>query len=268
MEDIKKNFTHLHVHSQYSLLDGKATVQQLVDKAIDDGMKGIALTDHGNMFGVKEFVNYVKKKNADKQPDEMFKPIVGCEMYVAKDSMHKREEKKSFHLIVLAKNQQGYKNLIKLVSKAWTEGMYYKPRTDHSELEKHKEGLIVCSACLGGEIPRYIMEGDLKKAEETVLWYKSVFGEDYYLELQRHETFKENSNRETYPMQVEVNGHLIELARKHGIKLICTNDVHFAYEDEAEAHDRMLCISTNKKFNDDRMHYTKQEWLRSPDEMY
>ena len=268
MEKNIPDFTHLHVHSQYSLLDGKATVQQLVDKAIADGMKGIALTDHGNMFGVKEFVNYIKKKNSDKAPEERFKPIIGCEMYVAKDSMHKREEKKSFHLIVLAKNQTGYKNLIKLVSKAWTEGMYYKPRTDHEELQKHKEGLIICSACLGGEIPKYIMDGDLKKAEETVLWYKSVFGEDYYIELQRHETFKQNANMETYPQQVEVNKHLIELARKHDIKLICTNDVHFAYEEEAEAHDRMLCISTNKKFNDDRMHYTKQEWLKSPEEMY
>lgn len=269
MENIKDKFIHLHVHSQYSLLDGKASVQQLVDKAINDGMKGLALTDHGNMFGVKEFVNYINKVNGDKTED-LFKPIIGCEMYVARESLHTKVDKtdNGYHLIVLAKNKTGYKNLIKLVSKGWTEGMYYKPRTDRTELEKHKEGLIVCSACLGGEVPQFIIHDDLKAAEERILWYKEVFGDDYYLELQRHETFKENANRDVYPEQVKVNRHLIEFGRKHGIKLICTNDVHFAYEYEAEAHDRMLCISTNKKFNDPRMHYTKQEWLKSPEEMY
>ena len=265
----KIDFTHLHVHSQYSLLDGKATIKQLVDKAMADGMSGIALTDHGNMFGIKEFFNYVNKVNAGKEDSEKFKPIFGCEMYVARERLTDKKDKKDngYHLIVLAKNLKGYKNLIKLVSKAWIDGMYYKPRTDRHELALHHEGLIVCSACLGGEVPQMIMHGELKEAEERVLWYKETFGDDYYIELQRHETFKENANRDVYPEQVKVNKVLVDLARKHDIKLICTNDVHFAFEFEAEAHDRLLCISTNKKFTDQRMHYTKQEWLKSPEEM-
>ncbi|MCH5226726.1 MAG: DNA polymerase III subunit alpha [Muribaculaceae bacterium] len=261
------SFVHLHVHSQYSLLDGKASIPELVDKAIANGMKGLALTDHGNMFGIKEFYNYVKKKNSGKDPQDKFKPILGCEMYVARNEMTDRKDKTAHHLIVLAKNQTGYHNLIKLVSKAWTDGFYYHPRTDKNELLKHKEGLIVCSACLGGEIPQLIMQGDLKGAEESVMWFKNTFGEDYYLELQRHETFKENSNREVYPEQQKVNAVLLELAKKHDIKVVATNDVHFAYEDDAEAHDRLICVSTQKKFDEPRMHYTKQEWLKSPEEM-
>ena len=262
-------FTHLHVHSQYSLLDGKASIPELVDKAIADGMRGIALTDHGNMFGIKEFYNYVNKKNSGKPDEEKFKPILGCEMYVAKDKMSDRKDRsdKGFHLIVLAKNQKGYHNLIKLVSKAWTDGMYYKPRTDRDELALHREGLIVCSACLGGEVPQLILHNFPAEAEERILWYKETFGDDYYLELQRHETFKENANRTVYPDQQKVNAFLIEMARKHNIKLVATNDVHFTFENDAEAHDRLICVSMQKKFTDDRLHYTKQEWLKSPQEM-
>ena len=271
MENIKDKFIHLHVHSQYSLLDGIAGVAQLVDKAVADGMPGIALTDHGNMFGVKEFVNYVKKLNADKPEGERFKPIIGCEMYVARDSMLDKKPKAGgkeyYHLVVLAKNLTGYRNLIKLVSKAYTEGMYYRPRTDRSQLALHREGLIVCSACLGGEIPQLVLSGQLKEAEERILWFKETFGDDYYLELQRHETYKENANQDTYPEQVKVNSFLQEMGKKHGIKLVCTNDVHFAREEDAEAHDRMICMSTNKKFQEPRMHYTKQEWLKTPAEM-
>ena len=262
-------FTHLHVHSQYSLLDGKASIPELVDKAIADGMKGIALTDHGNMFGIKEFFNYVKKKNSGKKDDEKFKPILGCEMYVAKDRMTDRKDKSDngYHLIVLAKNETGYHNLIKLVSKAWTDGFYYHPRTDRYELEKHKDGLIVCSACLGGEIPQLIMQGEIKEAEERVKWFKDTFGDDYYIELQRHQTFKENANTEVFVEQQRVNPVLMELAKKSGVKCIATNDVHFTYEDDAEAHDRLICVSTQKKYDEPRMHYTKQEWLKSPKEM-
>ena len=262
-------FTHLHVHSQYSLLDGKASIPELVDKAIADGMRGIALTDHGNMFGIKEFFNYVNKKNSGKPEEEKFKPILGCEMYVAREKMTDRKDKSDngFHLIVLAKNAKGYHNLIKLVSKAWTDGYYYKPRTDREQLALHREGLIVCSACLGGEVPQFIIHDDIKSAEERILWYKETFGDDYYIELQRHQTFKENANRDVYPVQVKVNEVLIEMARKHNIKLVATNDVHFTFEDDAEAHDRLICVSMQKRFSEDRMHYTKQEWLKSQEEM-
>ena len=263
-------FTHLHVHSQYSLLDGKASIPELVDKAIADGMRGIALTDHGNMFGIKEFFNYVEKKNSGKEEGEKFKPILGCEMYVARESLLTKKDKSDngYHLIVLAKNNQGYHNLVKLVSRAWTEGYYYKPRTDREDLAAHREGLIVCSACLGGEVPQMILNGDLKGAEERILWYKETFGDDYYLELQRHKTNKWNANTRVYPAQEQVNKVLIELARKHGIKLIATNDVHFTYENDAEAHDRLICVATSKRFSEEgRLHYTKQEWLKSPAEM-
>lgn len=263
-------FTHLHVHSQYSLLDGKASIPELVDKCLATGMRGIALTDHGNMFGIKEFFNYVEKKNGGLPDEEKFKPILGCEMYVARDKMTDKKDKSDngYHLIVLAKNLKGYHNLVKLVSKAWTEGYYYKPRTDRDELAKHREGLIVCSACLGGEVPQFIMHEEFEKAEERILWYKSVFGDDYYLELQRHQTFKENANREVYVEQCKVNEHLIRYARKHNIKLVATNDVHFTNEDDAEAHDRLICVSMQKKFSEPRLHYTKQEWLKTPEEMY
>lgn len=263
------SFTHLHVHTQYSLLDGKATIPELVDKAISTGMKGIAITDHGNMFGIKEFWNYVDKVNSKREEGDKFKPIIGCEMYVARNKMTEKKDKSDngYHLIVLAKNLKGYHNLVKLVSRAWTEGYYYKPRTDREDLEAHKEGLIVCSACLGGEVPQFIMHDELEKAEDRVLWYKSVFGEDYYLELQRHETFKENANREVYPEQCKVNEVLLQLARKHDIKVICTNDVHFTNEEDAEAHDRLICVSMQKTFSEPRLHYTKQEWLKTPEQM-
>ena len=263
------SFTHLHVHSQYSLLDGKAAVTDLVDTAMEMGMPGIALTDHGNMYGIKEFFNYVNKKNSGREPDDRFKPIIGCEMYVAQNDLHDRKSKSDngFHLIVLAKNYTGYKNLIKLVSKAWTEGFYFKPRTDRHELQIHHEGLIVLSACLGGEVPQLVLRDDLEGAEKLILWFREVFGEDYYLELQRHQTFKENANRDVYPEQVKVNEFLMQMSRKHGIKLVATNDVHFVREDDAEAHDRLICVSMGKKFAEPRMHYTKQEWLKSPSEM-
>ena len=263
-------FTHLHVHSQYSLLDGKASISELVDKCLAEGMRGIALTDHGNMFGIKEFSNYVDKKNGGLPDDQKFKPIYGCEMYVARKSKSEVVDKsdRGYHLIVLAKNQTGYHNLVKLVSRAWTDGFYHHARTDKEDLEKYHEGLIVCSACLGGEVPQLIMQENYDKAEEVILWFKSVFGEDYYLELQRHQTFKENSNRDVYPEQCRVNEFLVKMSQKHGIKVVATNDVHFTFENDAEAHDRLICVSTQKKFSEQRMHYTKQEWLKSQEEMF
>lgn len=262
-------FTHLHVHSQYSLLDGKATIPELVDKCLECGMRGIALTDHGNMFGIKEFFNYVEKVNSGKEEGEKFKPILGCEMYVARNSRFEKNDRtdNGYHLIVLAKNLKGYHNLVKLVSKAWTEGYYYKPRIDRDSLAEYREGLIVCSACLGGEVPQFIMHDEIEKAEERVRWYKETFGDDYYLELQRHQTFKENANRDVFVEQTRVNEQLVRIADKYGIKLVATNDVHFTNEDDAEAHDRLICVSMQKKFSEPRLHYTKQEWLKTPEQM-
>ena len=354
------NFVHLHVHTQYSLLDGQASIPRLVDKAIKDGMPGIAVTDHGNMFGIKEFWNYVKKKNGQKRdrlkeltklrdglvalleqhpdiesylselkaaiaqkqaqidsatvysmedneellklkstlsriesmdkefgysvqtaeeiiaklaavPD--FKPIIGCEVYVAREAMHlKRKEVKSdiggWHLILLAKNIQGYKNLIKIVSRAWTDGFYNRPRTDHKDLERYHEGLICCSACIGGEIPKLILAGRIDDAEKAILWHKNLFGDDYYLELQRHKATVERANHETYRLQCIVNEQLIALAEKHNIKLVATNDVHFVEEDDAEAHDRLITINSRHDFDSpDRLLYSKQEWMKSRAEM-
>ena len=302
------DFVHLHVHSQYSILDGQASIQKLVDKAMRDGQPGIALTDHGNMFGIKEFYNYVKKVKgkykaqaaeaearlaalvdgsqapvdpaeiarcraelADLKRKAAFKPIIGSEVYVARRRMQDKEGKpdqSGYHLILLAKNLKGYHNLIKIVSKAWTEGFYMRPRTDRVELEKYHEGLICCSACLAGEVPRAITADDMQKAEEAILWHKKLFGDDYYLELQLHKATVERANHEAYPMQLKVNEHLRRLAAKHGVRLVCTNDVHFVDEDNAEAHDRLICLSTGKDLDDPkRMLYSKQEWLKTREEM-
>ena len=270
-----ENFIHLHVHTQYSLLDGQASIPKLVDKAIKDGMRGMAITDHGNMMGVKEYFNYVNKKNKalKEEGKEPFKPIFGCDMYVAERTLYDRDkdiDSRRYHLIVLAKNETGYHNLIKLVSKSWIDGFYGRPRTDHNELEKHHEGLIVCSACIAGEVPRRILAGDIKSAEAAIEWYKGLFGEDYYLEIQRHEVKDPNqrANRETFPLQQEANKVILELAKKHGVKVVCTNDVHFVDEDNAEAHDRLICLGTSKDLDDPkRMMYSKQEWFKTQAEM-
>ncbi len=266
-----QDFVHLHVHSQYSILDGQASIKKLVDKAISDGMKGIALTDHGNMMGIKEFYNYVNKINKGKEEQEKFKPIIGCEVYIAPRRLSDKETKddRGYHLILLAKNKKGYHNLVKIVSKAWSEGYYYNPRTDKTEIEKYHEGIICCSACLGGEVPQLIKNGNIEKAEEAVNWYKNIFGEDYYLELQLHKATVERANHEVYPLQKEVNSHIVALSRKCGVKLICSNDVHFVDEENAEAHDRLICLSTGRDLDDPtRMLYSKQEWMKTKAEMW
>ena len=303
-----QDFVHLHVHTQYSILDGQASIPRLVDKAIANGMRGIAVTDHGDMFGIKEFFNYVNKKNGDTNGEikslkkrigalesgkeavdnpeaeiascreqleaakkRLFKPIFGCEMYVARNRLEDKNGKPDqggYHLVVLAKNAQGYHNLIKLVSKAWTKGFYMRPRTDRVELEKYHEGLIVCSACIGGEVPRRILAGQYAEAEEAIQWYKNLFGDNYYLELQRHKANVPRANHETYKLQQQVNEKLIEYSKKYNIKLVCTNDVHFVDEENAEAHDRLICLSTGKDLDDpNRMLYTKQEWMKTREEM-
>ena len=302
-------FIHLHVHTQYSLLDGQASIDALIDKAQKDGMNAIAVTDHGNMFGIKEFFNKVSKKNSkslgaikdyekvlkglkskteltaeeqatlaelpakiEAEKKKIFKPIIGCECYCARFGRHSKlstqNDRSGWHLIVLAKNENGYKNLIKMVSLSWTEGFYGRPRIDKELLEKYHEDLIICSACLGGEIPQHIMNGQIDKAEASILWFKNLFGDDYYLEMQRHETHKPGADTSTFPKQQEVNKVLIELAHKHNVKLIASNDVHFVNEEDAEAHDRLICLSTGKDLDDPkRMRYTKQEWMKTTAEM-
>ena len=271
-----EDFVHLHVHSQYSLLDGQSSIKGMVDKAVADGMRGMALTDHGNMYGVKELYDYCKKVNKERAKNDLepFKPIFGCEMYVArggdKSVKEGKENQSGWHLIVLAKNLTGYHNLIKLVSRSWVDGFYMRPRTDHKDLEKFHEGLIICSACIGGEVPKKIQNGDIKGAEEAVKWFHDIWGGDYYIELQRHEVINPTqvANRDTYEVQKRVNPVLIDLAKKHGIKLICSNDSHFLNEDDAEAHDLLLCLSTGKDLDDpNRMRYSKQEWFKTRAEM-
>ena len=271
-----EDFIHLHVHTYYSILDGQSKIKNLVAKAIGDGMRGMAITDHGDMFGIKEFhdiCNDINKKRK-KEGLEPFKPIFGCEMYVSrygsKSLRRGKQDQSGYHLIVLAKNYKGYKNLIKLVSNSWTDGYYMRPRTDREDLEKYHEGLIVCSACIAGEVPKKILNGDMAGAREAVEWYHNIFGDDYYLELQRHEVTDPTvrANRETFPLQQQANKVLIELAREYGIKLICTNDVHFVDQENAEAHDHLLCLSTGKDLDDpSRMLYSKQEWFKTKAEM-
>ena len=316
-------FTHLHVHSHYSMLDGMSKIPDLVNKARRDGMYAMALTDHGNMFGIKDFLDTVAKENGkvknrikeleaqiketeelytntdvpegtpklselqeelEKVKGQIFKPIVGTEAYCARRSLYDKDknlkeinpetgrdrivDSSGYHLILLAKNLKGYHSLCKLASIAYTDGFYTRPRIDHEVLKQYREGLICCSACLGGEIPQLIMKGDLEGAEQAVLWFKKVFGDDYYIELMRHKTDKPNANYQTYELQERVNPVLIELARKHNIKIVATNDTHFVLEEHGEAHDHLICLATQKDFDDpNRMHYTKQEWLKSPDEM-
>ncbi len=289
-------FVHLHVHSQYSKLDGQASIPAMVEKAMADGMPGMALTDHGNMFGVKELHDVCNKKNAKindqikalkkqigtpEAPDDIeqqiaaleasrFKPIFGCEVYVADTDRRTHVDKYDIgrHLILLAKNQQGYRNLIKIVSHAWTEGKYQHPRTDKSELQRYREGIICCSACLGGEVPRLILRGQINEAKKAVQWYKEVFGDDYYLELQRHKATVERAAHDTFPKQQEVNAVLIQFAQEMGIKLICTNDSHFVNQDDADAHERLILLSTGKTLADENtMLYTKQEWFKTQQEM-
>ncbi|MBN2350252.1 MAG: DNA polymerase III subunit alpha, partial [Bacteroidales bacterium] len=257
------NFTHLHVHTQYSILDGAAGIKDLITKAKNDGMEALAITDHGNMFGVKEFHKIASK--------EGIKPILGCEVYIARRTMADKKDKidgGGDHLVLLAKNETGYHNLIKLVSYGYLDGFYYHPRIDKKLLKKYHEGLIALTACLGGEIPRKLKIEGVQSAEAALLELKEIFGDDLYLELQRHKSGNFEIDKEVYEIQVFVNKHLIDFSKKHNIKLVATNDVHFIDADDADAQDRLLCISTGKDVDDpDRMRYTRQEWMKTRDEM-
>ena len=317
------NFIHLHVHTNYSILDGMSRTKDLIKKCQKYGMNALAITDHGNMFGIKEFseicesandeinkeiskkeesIKTIETKIAEGSATEEeiskietykseilslqkqhIKPIIGCEAYCARRTLYDKDpsitfinengkaqktDASGYHLILLAKNAIGYQNLCMLISIAWIDGNYYRPRIDKNILKQYHEGLIVCSACLGGEIPQLIMAGKLKEAEESILWFKEIFGDDYYLEIQRHKTDKPGADQNTYQKQMKVNEKIIELARKTNTKIVATNDVHFVEEKHGDIHDLLICLSTKKDINDpNRMRYTKQEWLKTPDEM-
>ncbi|MFO8022663.1 MAG: PHP domain-containing protein, partial [Perlabentimonas sp.] len=296
------NFIHLHVHTQYSILDGASNIKGLVDRAKSLGMRGIAITDHGNMFGVKEFVNTIGKLNSPiladikateaeikktqdsgQNPSEelqsklnqakskLFKPIIGCEVYVASKSRHDRSDKDDRggnHLILLAKNKTGYHNLIKMVSYSWTQGFYYKPRIDKELLRKYNEGIIVTSACLGGEIPQAIIKGNIAEAENTIHEFVDIFGNDFYLEVMLHPVKPGGHAEDTYLEQQRTNKVILDLAKKTGVKCIATNDVHFINAEDSEAHDRLICLNTGKDLDDPkRMRYTMQEYLKSEADM-
>ena len=259
------SFVHLHVHTQYSILDGQASIASLFERAKELGMPALAITDHGNMYGVKEFLKVAKKF-----PE--VKPIIGCEIYVTRHYDHKLKDKDHrsyFHLILLAKNYEGYRNLMKIVSTGHIEGKYYdKPRVSHEVVEQYSKGLVCCSACIAGEIPRAIIAGDMKGAEEAVMWHKRVFGEDFYLEVQEHKTQIPGQSQEVYERQLVANEGIFVLAEKTGTKVVATNDVHFTRKEDGPAHDRLICLTTNVFVDDpNRLRYTQQEYLKSEEEM-
>ena len=279
------DFIHLHLHSQYSILDGACKLKEMIEKAVQDGMKGVAVTDHGNMFGVKEFHEAVAKHNKDvaeeneKSADQngktvihkVFKPIIGCETYVARRSRFDNTDlvdRKGDHLILLAKNLPGYRNLTRLISMAWIEGHYYKPRVDKELLRTYHEGIIASSACLAGEVPRAILNGNLELAEKLIHEYKDIFGDDFYLEVMRHPATDPTRDASVYQRQRIVNEALVTLSVKTGVKLLATNDVHYINENDADAHDRLLCLNTGKDLDDPtRLRYTGQEWFKIQSEM-
>ena len=254
------NFVHLHVHTQYSILDGQSSIENLFNRAEELGMPALAITDHGNMYGVKEFFKYAKK-----HPN--VKPIIGCEIYVSKGD-HRVKEKGYYHLILLAKNYAGYLNLVKIVSEGHINGMYYKPRVSHEVIEKYHEGLICSSACMAGEVPRAILAHDDKAVEEAILWHKRVFGEDYYLEVMKHKTEVPGLDNDLYQKQCYYTDEIFKLAEKYGIKVIATNDAHFVRKEDGPVHDRLICLTTNAYIDDpDRLRYTQQEYIKTEEEM-
>ncbi|SHH19796.1 DNA polymerase-3 subunit alpha [Caloranaerobacter azorensis DSM 13643] len=254
MENAKK-FVHLHVHTEYSLLDGAARISKLMDRVKELGMDSIAITDHGSMFGVVEFYKAALKNG--------IKPIIGCEVYISRGKYTEKDpnrDKFQYHLVLLAENNEGYSNLIKIVSEGYINGYYYKPRVDSTVLSRYSKGIIALSACLGGEIQYHILNNNYKKAKEVAIKYREIFGENnFYLELQDH-GMKD---------QKYVNNELIRLSRETGIQLVATNDVHYINRNDAKVHDILLCIQTGKTINDkDRMKFpTSEFYLKSPEEM-
>ncbi|MBL4936282.1 DNA polymerase III subunit alpha [Clostridium sp. YIM B02515] len=249
------DFVHLHVHTEYSLLDGSGKIPDLIARVKELGMKSIAITDHGVMYGCVDFYRAAK--------DQGIKPIIGCEVYVASKSMHDKTNNKdneTHHLVLLVKNETGYQNLMKIVSQASIDGFYYKPRTDHDYLREHSEGIIASSACLGGEVQSNILSGNINKAKEIALLYKEIFKDGFYLELQYHGVDE----------QQKVNEELVRMSKELDIPLICTNDVHYINREDSRAHDILLCVQTGKTVDEEkRMRYPSDEfYLKSPEEMY
>ena len=258
------SFVHLHVHTQKSNLDGLSSIDKLFRRARELGMPGLAITDHGNMYGVKEFFKYAKK-----YPE--VKPIIGCEIYVSRydHTIKDKDHREYYHLILLAKNYNGYKNLMKIVSTGHIEGKYYdKPRVSHHVVEKYAGDLICCSACIAGEVPKNIINGNMEAAEKAVEWHKKVFGDDYYLEVQLHRTEVPGLSLDVYERQSISNQGIFELAEKCGVKVVATNDVHFVDKEDGPVHDRLICLTTNADIDDPkRLRYTQQEYLKSEEEM-
>ncbi len=257
-------FVHLHVHTQYSILDGLSGIPALFEKAEQLGMPGIAITDHGNMYGVKEFCNVAKA-----HPN--VKPVIGCEVYVTRHYDHRlkdNDHKKYYHLILLAKNYEGYRNLMKIVSIGHIEGKYHRPRISHEVLEKYHDNLICSSACIAGEISQRILAGDSNGVDQSIEWFKKVFGEDFYLEVMLHKTEIPGMSLDLYENQKACCDEIFRLADRHNVKVIATNDVHFVEKGEGPAHDLLICLNTGKDVDDtNRLRYTQQEYLKSEEEM-
>lgn len=262
-------FVHLHLHSEYSVLDGMGKLKDYVAKAIANDMPAMALTDHGNMFGVKEFFKVVK--DAEKKTGKTLKPIIGCEVYFNPEgrfSKRGKEDQGANHLILLAKNLNGYYNLVKIVSIGYTEGYYYKPKIDREVLERYHKDLICCSACIAGEIPQLILKGESERAEQTAQWFKNLFGEDYYFEIQNHRTEVPGLSQEVFECQQVVNAELYRLSERLGIKCIATNDCHFVNKEDGPVHDHLICLTTNELVTTEkRLHYTQQEYMKTAEEM-
>ena len=266
------SFVHLHVHTQYSILDGFSDIEKLFARARELKMPAMAITDHGNMYGVKEFFKFAyDKSNLDENKQPIVKPIIGCEVYVTRHYDHHlkdNDHRRYYHLTLLAKNYEGYKNLMKICTEGHIHGFYYAPRVSHEVIERYHENLICCSACLAGEIPRDIMDGDIDAAREAIRWHKRVFGDDYYLEVMKHKTEVPGVDDDVYRAQMEVNPVIFSLAEELGVKVVATNDVHFIRREDGPAHDRLICLTTNSDIDDPkRLRYTQQEFLKSEEEM-
>lgn len=272
---IRPNFVHLNVHSHYSILNGCSTIQQIVDSALKKRMPGIAITDYGNMFGIMEFIQYVARINKERHEKgkKPFKPIIGCELYVAKHGSKEKKngvkDRKGYRLTVLAKNLIGYKNLIKIVSNAWTEGFYAAPRTDRKDMEKYHEGLIVLSGGFGSEVFTHVMKEDMTALDDTIKWYKQVFGDDYYFEIRREadSDLSKDSPSDLMIEQEKVNQVLIQKSKKYCVKVVATNDVHYVNPENLAVYNIQQCIlvgKTMEEFDTDPLRF---RWLRSKREM-